>query len=240
MSSLKFTTSWDDGHPLDLKTAELLAKHGCKGTFYVPCTADPALLPSDLRTLAQRFEIGGHTLDHLRLPNLPEKEKRRQIVDGKSALEDKLGTTIHGFAYPGGKHDASCRSIVRDAGFTYARTVESFALSLRADPFLMPTTLQMYPHSVSAHFRNFAKRGDWLKRLPAFLIALSARDLASLLARLLDLADESAGLLHLWGHSLDIEMLGLWSTLDEFLAHVAERVPLENRVDNLSASIRAA
>jgi hypothetical protein len=27
------TTSWDDGHPLDLRVAELLAKYGLKDTF---------------------------------------------------------------------------------------------------------------------------------------------------------------------------------------------------------------
>ena len=34
------TTSWDDGHPLDLRVAELLAKYGLQGTFYVPMTAE--------------------------------------------------------------------------------------------------------------------------------------------------------------------------------------------------------
>lgn len=31
---LIITTSWDDGHPLDLKIAELLDKYGINGTFY--------------------------------------------------------------------------------------------------------------------------------------------------------------------------------------------------------------
>src|SRR5688500_11915407 len=30
------TTSWDDGHPLDIRLAEMLARHGVAGTFYVP------------------------------------------------------------------------------------------------------------------------------------------------------------------------------------------------------------
>ena len=33
---LVVTTSWDDGYPADLRVAELLAKHGVAGTFYVP------------------------------------------------------------------------------------------------------------------------------------------------------------------------------------------------------------
>jgi len=238
MSKPTFTTSWDDGHPLDLKAAELLAKHGCGGTFYVPSAVAPSLSTRELRILAQGFEIGAHTLDHRRLPELSEAEKRRQVVQGKRQLEDRLGAAVQGFAYPGGKHDAASRVIVREAGFAYARTVESFALSPRRDPFLMPTTLQIYPHRASAYLKNFLKRGNWQRRLPALRLALAAPDPMSLLARLLDLVLEHGGLFHVWGHSLDIETLGLWSALDEFLSLVAERVPRQNRIDNLSVSRR--
>ena len=30
------TTSWDDGHPLDLRLAELLHKYDVPATFYIP------------------------------------------------------------------------------------------------------------------------------------------------------------------------------------------------------------
>ena len=30
------TTSWDDGHPLDVRLAELLSSYGVPGTFYLP------------------------------------------------------------------------------------------------------------------------------------------------------------------------------------------------------------
>jgi hypothetical protein len=36
------TTSWDDGHPSDLRLADLLHKHSLRGTFYVP--------PENIRT----------------------------------------------------------------------------------------------------------------------------------------------------------------------------------------------
>jgi len=34
------TTSWDDGHPMDLRVAALLAKYGIAGTFYVPASTE--------------------------------------------------------------------------------------------------------------------------------------------------------------------------------------------------------
>jgi peptidoglycan/xylan/chitin deacetylase (PgdA/CDA1 family) len=62
-----FTTSWDDGHPLDARMAELLSLHEFQGTFYVPVSNReglPVLGPEDLRRLGQGFEIGSHTIDH--------------------------------------------------------------------------------------------------------------------------------------------------------------------------------
>ena len=35
-ATLRLTTSWDDGHPLDLRLADRLAARGFTGTFYVP------------------------------------------------------------------------------------------------------------------------------------------------------------------------------------------------------------
>ena len=71
------TTSWDDGHDLDHKLAGLLGHHGLRATFYVaPRNIElprrERLRSRDLRALARDFEIGGHTLTHLRLTSLPD------------------------------------------------------------------------------------------------------------------------------------------------------------------------
>ena len=106
MADLAFTTSWDDGHPLDLRVAELLARYGCAGTFYVPrrnVEGRSVMTTHELRTLDAGFEIGGHTIDHVRLDRLQPIERRRQIVDGKRLLEDELGHAVEGFSYPWGR-----------------------------------------------------------------------------------------------------------------------------------------
>lgn len=59
MTILLFTTSWDDGHPLDLRLAELLVTYGFRGTFYVPCRnwqGEPVLSGRELRDLGRGFE----------------------------------------------------------------------------------------------------------------------------------------------------------------------------------------
>ena len=56
------TTSWDDAHPLDLRIAEMLARHNLSGTFYAPRSAETEVMPlADLRELSRGFEIGAHT-----------------------------------------------------------------------------------------------------------------------------------------------------------------------------------
>ena len=62
------TTSWDDGHPLDFRVAEMLSRHNLRGTFYVPRTADNATMSAaEVRELGASFELGAHTLAHVDL-----------------------------------------------------------------------------------------------------------------------------------------------------------------------------
>src|SRR4051812_38022378 len=101
MKRTLFTTSWDDGHPLDLRVAELLTRHGFQGTFYVPLSNReglPVMSAGDLKNLNQSFEIAGHTLDHSYLDRVSLTEAERQIKEGKEQLQTVLGNQIDGFA----------------------------------------------------------------------------------------------------------------------------------------------
>src|SRR6185436_8436042 len=167
IAPLRVTTSWDDGHPLDLRIADMLAAHGFTGTFYVPRAnreGRAVMTASELRMLGRGFEIGGHTLDHVRLVGLPAGERDRQIVDGKRRVEDELGRAITGFCYPGGLHDPGVRQAVRAAGFRYARTVTNLSLEPPRSLLQVDTTLQLFPHARLTYLKNFARRGDWRAR----------------------------------------------------------------------------
>src|SRR5450631_2232578 len=88
------TTSWDDGHPLDLRVAELLEAHGLRGTFYVPLeyAGWPRLTPSQMRGMqAAGMEIGSHTVSHPRFTRLPDDSARRELEDSRDGLEQILG-----------------------------------------------------------------------------------------------------------------------------------------------------
>jgi peptidoglycan/xylan/chitin deacetylase (PgdA/CDA1 family) len=223
--TLAFTTSWDDGHPLDLRVAEVLARHGCAGTFYVPrrnSEGRSVLATGELRTLAAGFEIGGHTVDHVRLT----RANLDQIGACKQRLQHELGGEVAGFCYPGGHHDATIRATVRSAGFRYARTIER---GPAGDPFRVPVTLQLYPHGRITYLKNFARHPASPTELAQLVRApdLEAR-IDALLAR-------AHGVFHLWGHSWELQERGLWDLLDRVLARVTAIVPAEHRLTNAAA-----
>lgn len=230
--TLAFTTSWDDGHPLDLRVAELLARHGCTGTFYAPRRnreGRAVLTTGELRTLGQGFEIGGHTIDHVRL----DRTNLAQVAACKVRLEDELGREVTGFSYPWGHHDAAARAAVVRAGFRYARTIEDLELAA-TDPFRAPVTLQLYPHRRSVYAASFVRRGHWLARAGQLACVLPPRDLEARIDLLLVRAVAlGRGTFHLWGHAWELQELGAWDLLDRVLARVAAAIP--RRITNAEA-----
>jgi peptidoglycan/xylan/chitin deacetylase (PgdA/CDA1 family) len=241
MTRVYFTTSWDDGHPLDMRLGELLAGHGFGGTFFVPranIEGRPVLSTNELRDLSREFEIGSHTHDHIRLDRVPVATASQQILDGKRRTEDELGSPVAGFCYPGGVHNAAIRGAVQTAGFRYARTISNFHIDASADLLRVPTTIQLYPHRRYTYAKNFVRGGAWDRRSGIFSIALRATSFEDTLRRMLECAVYRGGVFHLWGHSWEIEQENLWGVLERFLRHAAEVVERAHRVDNFTAYVR--
>lgn len=230
-----FTFSSDDGHPSDMKVAELLGKHDLRGTFYVPIRNQeglPTMSKSELRGVGRDFEIGSHTFDHCYLRNVGKVEAHRQITEGKMHLEDLLGQAVAGFCYPGGKYRRSDLALVKNAGFTYARTTTNLCFDVGHSRFELPTTIQFYPHSRSVYGRNFAQAGRWRSRLAGLRLALGHGNWVGRMYAMFDHACEHEGIFHMWAHSYEIDRLGAWCELDHFFAHVAQRVTTPNRLTN--------
>lgn len=232
-----FTSSWDDGHPLDLKLADLLAKHGFDATFFVPLSNReglPVMTAAQMRSLhAGGFEIGSHTLDHCYLTTVDDSTAAAQIAQGKSELEQVLGRTVPGFCYPGGKHHARHVSMVRQTGFSYARHTVNFHTDVLPEPLLMPVGLQCYPHRRDVFLRNYARYGDWPRRTSMLVRVLRHADLAARLRDALDLVCRQGGVFHLWGHTWELDQFDGWALLDDFLRYASERIPPAQRLSNL-------
>jgi hypothetical protein len=225
-------TSWDDGHPSDLRLADLLMRHGLRGTFFVPgrnVEGRATMTAPDIARLAKLgFEIAAHTADHVRLDSLDEAQAARQIGDGKKFLEDAIGAQVRGFAYPGGWPGRHGRALAAKR-FDYARTTRMFRLDAGTDPFAVPTTMQFFPHGPAPLLRNLLRGGDLGTRLGPALRRIGTGDPVSATGALASLAASRDGVFHLWGHSWELDALDLWGALDQALGDLVQTWPEARR-----------
>jgi peptidoglycan/xylan/chitin deacetylase (PgdA/CDA1 family) len=221
------TTSWDDGDQADLKIATVLRNKGICGSFYVPIApfgSRPSLSHQDLRSLASEgFEIGAHTVSHVPLWKLKKKELSKEVNECKTIMEDILGKEVPMFCYPQGRFNQNVVRAVKQAGYRGARTVRMLSTSLDFPPYEMPTTVQVFPHPSSNYIRNVARarKVESLKTCISFATELG--NWVELAKRLFDSIFQGGGIWHLYGHSWEIEELGLWEDLEEVLDYVSRR-----------------
>lgn len=231
-----FVTSWDDGHPSDLRIAELLHRYNLKGTFYIPIQnreGVDVMGKENIRLLDSGCEIGSHTYDHVYLNELSPDECHRQVKMGKTTLEDFLGHSVDGFCYPGGKHNPVIRKVVKDLKITHARTVNNFYLDAGKDNFQIPTTLQFYPHKASVFWKNYLKQNDFVNRFQVFEKLAFGADWLKVLQNMIQKYVNTETVIHIWGHSWEIEKHNLWKDLENFLATVASFHPKTKYVSEL-------
>jgi peptidoglycan-N-acetylglucosamine deacetylase len=220
-----FTTSWDDGHTLDLRLADLLGAHGVRGTFYVPVKFENRLQTYELRILRDLgMEVGAHTVNHVDLTKT--SDPLGELVDGKHYLEDALGQEITAFAYPFGRFNSHVSRLARIAGYRLARTTVAFSTARGFDPYLMPTSFQFVPCNRTIHTRHALR--EW--NLSGLLTWSGRWRCETGLRRLTRLAIEdarrSAGIIHIWGHSWEIESHQLWPELKAVFEEVHQQPDL--------------
>lgn len=219
------TTSWDDGHPLDLRVAELLTKHRMSGTFYIPRSAENETMPAVLiRELSLTFEVGAHTLHHAVLTEATEQKAWQEIAGSKSWLESNTGLPCLMFCPPKGKYTNRHLEMVRKAGYLGVRNVELLSLDFprkNAGIMLLPTTIQAYPHGSLAFAKNAVKRMA-LKNLLRLMTHGRSTDWPALARSLLHESLRCGGVFHLWGHSWELQATAQWHHLDEALRFMSE------------------
>lgn len=78
-----------------------------------------------LRDLADAgMDIGSHTASHRWLPGLTTEEVSDEVRRSRADLEDLLGRTVRGLAYPMGGWTPQIRDLTAEAGYEYAITVD--------------------------------------------------------------------------------------------------------------------
>ncbi|MHB1334874.1 MAG: polysaccharide deacetylase family protein [Candidatus Humimicrobiaceae bacterium] len=215
------TTSWDDGHKLDLRLAEILKKYGIRGTFYISpknreFRKEDLLSDEEIIKQSKDFEIGAHTTTHPRLTKISEKQAFQEIVGSKKYLENLIKMEVKSFCYPGGNYNDKIKELVKEAGFTGARTIKRFCFSYPSDPLIFGTTIQAYNNILDIpkilkfskfNLLEFYKNLYWEHRAK----------------RMFDHVMEIGGVYHLWGHSWEIEKIHYWNSLENLLSYVGNK-----------------
>lgn len=130
----------------------LLREHGCTATLFVTTgwIADvgrraAGRRPGRMLTWGQiveaaagGIEIGAHSHAHPELDQLGRRELRAELTVSKGLLEDALGMSVRGLAYPFGYSNVAVRRAALEAGYTYGCAVHNAMASPRHDPLALP------------------------------------------------------------------------------------------------------
>lgn len=212
------TSSWDDGHPSDLKLCDLLLKYNVKGTFYVPIKNPENIVmsSSELKELSNFFEIGGHTYNHVYLDKLNPLDTIDEIQSGKLELENIIQKNISSFCFPGGKFKRNDLNIVNELGFKFARTTKFFNTNTPINGNYMNTTVQIFEHRSKAYLFNLLKQRNF-KKVVSNICSINLNYLQIIENDLSRFDNLKNSCIHFWGHSWELDKFNLWYDLEELL-----------------------
>lgn len=83
------------------------------------------------------ISFGSHTITHPRLPELLNENAIEEIGQSKKIIENKIGKTVHSFAYPYGLYSNESIDIVRKCNYQIACSTRSGFNNFETNPFLM-------------------------------------------------------------------------------------------------------
>ena len=87
---------------------------------------------------AEGVEVAAHSHNHPQLDRVPVATIRDEVGRSRRLLEDNLGITVEGFAYPFGYWNRAARAAVAAAGFRYACAVAELVTAPGDDVLTLP------------------------------------------------------------------------------------------------------
>jgi len=205
--------SVDDGDKLDIKLGEILLKYRIPTTFYIaPNYSD--LDDSVVYRIARGglcmkkkcpiiFDVGGHTMNHpLDLKKLDDNELKNEIFGCKKYLENLIEKPVTKFCYPRGRFDERVKDVVKEAGFTEARTVRVLNTDFPTDPF--ETDVSVHVHPARKEYGD----SNWI----------------TLGLEMLDKVIKDGGRFELMCHSWEIDRFNMWEFFEDFISTMDEKM----------------
>ena len=215
------TTSWDDGTPEDLELGRLLARYGFRATFYA--TTGPGgsrtIEDSDLRELvALGHELGNHGRSHHPFTDLSATEMIDEVAWGEHEI-GRFAESASVVAPPRGRLTRAIVDTLNGRGLA-VRSAPILG-TRRGPPGMIVPTAQVYPHTTARTFAHLARRRA-LPPIPIVIAWSRSSRVRERIGRMIEAASAGESVLHLWGHSRDLEELGLWSDVELLLEQAAD------------------
>jgi peptidoglycan/xylan/chitin deacetylase (PgdA/CDA1 family) len=110
------------------------------GSKEFPSTHGITMSIREMQMLSQNplFSIGAHSVHHAMLSQQNSQDQAFEVQESKRQIEKWLGRPITGFAYPYGNYNELTQTLLKEAGFSYAVSTESKAVTMDDDPFALP------------------------------------------------------------------------------------------------------
>lgn len=140
---INYKLKHSDIQTVNLITEQLLS-HLSSDAYRQLCdtySSDSLMNWEDARLLQKEYNctIGSHCLAHFICDSFQEEaEMRRQIVESKTVIEQKLNTPCYYFAYPNGNTCEAALQAAAEAGYRMAFTTRNERLSAETSPFAIP------------------------------------------------------------------------------------------------------
>lgn len=149
--------TWDDGRASQVESLAVQQARRMPATYYINSSmigrSPYYMTRAQLDQLAASGnEIGGHTENHLNLTTLAPTDAKAEICNDRNRLISWYGAAAgRSFAYPFGANNSSVQTLVKECGYTSARTTTGIAsavscLSCRPSESLPPRN----PYALSA------------------------------------------------------------------------------------------
>lgn len=194
-SGIHLILSFDDYHPENIRLAKALAELKLTAVFFIETITPGA--EEQIKELSRLgMDIGSHTMSHpADLKALPLEEVRSELEISKRQIEEWTGKPCTALAYPRGRFNDAVVEVVKNVGYTDARTTHVLRTEAE-DPLRAPTTAHVYNGR-----KEYGGR-DW-QTIARFHWAY--------------LKKRQHGFFHLWGHMGEILRFSEYTNLIRFL-----------------------
>jgi len=130
--------------------------------------------------------------------------------------------------------------VVASAGYKLARTTVAFRTSKTFDPYRMPVSLHFTHHRPLVHARHALKYLNLQGLTRWWTNWRLENDPVRLGPSMLEHVIQTNGILHIWGHSWELEAHRLWRPMEPLLREIAHQpgVRYLTNTDTLEAKTR--